>query len=77
MRPAILDPLFASISSLPGVGPKASELLVKLLDRETIDDCRVIDLIFHAPHSIIDRREQPGIARARRKTCRWSNRSIR
>ncbi|WP_092715880.1 ATP-dependent DNA helicase RecG [Rhizobium multihospitium] len=64
MRPAILDPLFASISSLSGVGPKVSELLVKLLDRETIDDCRVIDLIFHAPHSIIDRREQPGIARA-------------
>lgn len=64
MRPAILDPLFASISSLPGVGPKVSELLVKLLDRETIDDCRVIDLIFHAPHSIIDRREQPGIAKA-------------
>lgn len=64
MRPAILDPLFASISSLPGVGPKVSELLVKLLDRETLDDCRVIDLIFHAPHSIIDRREQPGIARA-------------
>ncbi|NRP85602.1 ATP-dependent DNA helicase RecG [Ensifer adhaerens] len=64
MRPAILDPLFASISSLPSVGPKVSELLVKLLDRETIDDCRVIDLLFHAPHSIIDRREQPGIARA-------------
>ncbi|ENN87078.1 ATP-dependent DNA helicase RecG [Rhizobium freirei PRF 81] len=64
MRPAILDPLFASISSLPGVGPKVSELLAKLLDRETIDDCRVVDLIFHAPHSIIDRREQPGIARA-------------
>ncbi|WP_112610353.1 ATP-dependent DNA helicase RecG [Rhizobium sp. WW22] len=64
MRPAILDPLFASISSLSGVGPKVSELLVKLLDRETIDDCRVIDLIFHAPHSIIDRREQPVIARA-------------
>lgn len=64
MRPAILDPLFASISSLPGVGPKVSELLVKLLDRETVDDCRVIDLLFHAPHSIIDRREQPGIARA-------------
>ncbi|ACM26575.1 ATP-dependent DNA helicase RecG [Rhizobium rhizogenes] len=64
MRPAILDPLFASISSLPGVGPKVAELLVKLLDRETIDDCRVVDLLFHAPHSIIDRREQPGIARA-------------
>ncbi|MDL2409489.1 ATP-dependent DNA helicase RecG [Rhizobium calliandrae] len=64
MRPTILDPLFASVSSLPGVGPKIAELLVKLLDRESIDDCRVIDLLFHAPHSIIDRREQPGIARA-------------
>ncbi|MDK4737483.1 ATP-dependent DNA helicase RecG [Rhizobium sp. CNPSo 3464] len=64
MRPAVLDPLFASVSSLPGVGPKLAELLVKLLDRESIDDCRVIDLLFHAPHSIIDRREQPGIARA-------------
>ncbi|MEF0942308.1 ATP-dependent DNA helicase RecG [Rhizobium sp. BR 362] len=64
MRPAILDPLFAPVSSLPGVGPKIAELLVKLLDRESVDDCRVIDLLFHAPHSIIDRREQPGIARA-------------
>ena len=64
MRPAVLDPLFASVSSLPGVGPKVAELLVKLTDRETVDDCRVIDLLFHAPHSLIDRREQPGIARA-------------
>ncbi|MGO4436321.1 ATP-dependent DNA helicase RecG [Rhizobium sp. RAF56] len=64
MRPAVLDPLFASVSSLPGVGPKAAELLVKLTDRETVDDCRAIDLLFHAPSSLIDRREQPGIARA-------------
>jgi len=64
MRPAILDPLFASISSLPGVGPKVADLLVKLLGRESLDDTRVIDLLFHAPSSIVDRREQPGIARA-------------
>ena len=64
MRPAILDPLFASISSLPGVGPKVADLLVKLLGREDLDDTRVVDLLFHAPSSIIDRREQPGIARA-------------
>ena len=64
MRPAILDPLFASISSLPGVGPKVADLLVKLLGRENLDDTRVIDLLFHAPSSIVDRREQPGIARA-------------
>ncbi|MBB2751013.1 UNVERIFIED_ORG: ATP-dependent DNA helicase RecG [Rhizobium aethiopicum] len=64
MRPAILDPLFSPISGLPGVGPKIAELLVKLLGRETPEDCRVIDLIFHAPFSLIDRRNQPGIARA-------------
>ncbi|WP_064691594.1 ATP-dependent DNA helicase RecG [Rhizobium aegyptiacum] len=64
MRPAILDPLFSPISGLPGVGPKIAELLVKLLGRETPEDCRVIDLLFHAPFSLIDRRNQPGIARA-------------
>ena len=64
MRPTILDPLFSPVSGLPGVGPKISELFVKLLGRETPDDCRVIDLLFHAPTSLIDRRNQPGIARA-------------
>ncbi len=64
MRPAILDPLFSPASALPGVGPKIGELLVKLLGRETPEDCRVVDLLFHAPHSLIDRRNQPGIARA-------------
>ncbi|MDO9415439.1 ATP-dependent DNA helicase RecG [Pararhizobium sp.] len=62
MRPAILDPLFAPLSSLPGIGPKMGDLYARLLGRENIEDCRVIDLIFHAPHSLIDRRNQPGIA---------------
>ncbi|MET3854749.1 ATP-dependent DNA helicase RecG [Rhizobium sp. OAE497] len=64
MRPTILDPLFSPVSALAGVGPKIAELLVKLLDRETPDDTRIIDLLFHAPHSLVDRRNQPGIARA-------------
>jgi len=64
MRPTILDPLFSPVSGLPGVGPKISELFVKLLGRESPEDCRVIDLLFHAPYSLIDRRNQPGIARA-------------
>jgi len=64
MRPALLDPLFAPLNSLPGIGPKAGEPYARLLGRESIDDCRVIDLVFHAPHSLIDRRHQPGIARA-------------
>jgi ATP-dependent DNA helicase RecG len=41
-----------------------AEFLVKLLDREAVEDCRVIDLVFHAPSSLIDRTQQPGIARA-------------
>lgn len=64
MRPSLLDPLFAALSSLPGIGAKTGELYARLLGRETIDDCRIIDLVFHAPTSIIDRRKQPGIALA-------------
>jgi len=64
MRPTILDPLFSPVSALAGVGPKIAELLVKLLGRETPEDTRIVDLLFHAPSSIVDRRNQPGIARA-------------
>ncbi|MBZ7921584.1 ATP-dependent DNA helicase RecG [Ensifer adhaerens] len=64
MRPALLDPLFSPLDTLPGIGPKIGELYAKLLGREAIDDCRVVDLVFHAPHSLIDRRQQPGIAHA-------------
>ena len=62
MRPSLLDPLFASLASLPGIGAKTGELYARLLGRESIDDCRIVDLVFHAPTSIIDRRKQPGIA---------------
>lgn len=64
MRPFILDPLFASLSSLPGIGAKTGELYARLLGREAIEDCRIIDLLFHVPASLIDRRNQPGIALA-------------
>jgi ATP-dependent DNA helicase RecG len=64
MRPAILDPLFASASSLPGVGPKIADLIARVTGREDAEDCRVVDLLFHAPYSLIDRRNRPGIALA-------------
>lgn len=64
MRPALLDPLFSPIASLTGVGPKLAQLLASLLGREDAEDCRVIDLLFVAPHRLIDRRNQPGIALA-------------
>lgn len=64
MRPALLDPLFASVGSLPGIGPKLAELIARVTNREDADDCRVVDVLFHAPSSIIDRRNRPGIALA-------------
>ncbi|WP_145643333.1 ATP-dependent DNA helicase RecG [Neorhizobium alkalisoli] len=64
MRPALLDPLFSTVASLAGVGPKLADLLARVTGREDADDCRVLDLLFHAPFSIIDRRNRPGIALA-------------
>ena len=56
MRPVLLNPLFASITSLPGVGPKLERLYARLLDR---DGPRVVDLLFHMPSGVIDRRARP------------------
>ncbi len=56
MRPLVLNPLFASLTSLPGIGPKLEKLYARLLDRE---GPRVIDLLFHLPTGTIDRRARP------------------
>jgi ATP-dependent DNA helicase RecG len=56
MRPLILSPLFASLPSLSGVGPKLEKLYAKLLERDTP---RVIDLLFHLPSRAVDRRARP------------------
>jgi ATP-dependent DNA helicase RecG len=59
MRPALLNPLFAPITSLAGVGPKQDRLFRFLLDREATP--RIIDLLLHLPASVIDRRARPKI----------------
>ncbi|HEY6023814.1 MAG TPA: ATP-dependent DNA helicase RecG [Pseudolabrys sp.] len=56
MRPLVLNPLFASLTSLPGVGPKLEKLYARLLDRQAP---RVVDLLFHLPSGVIDRRARP------------------
>lgn len=56
MRPLVLNPLFAALTSLPGVGPKLEKLYAYLLDREAP---RVVDLLFHLPSGVIDRRARP------------------
>ena len=49
-RPEILFPLFSDLESLPGVGPKVAQNMGAL----GIEKPR--DLLFHLPHSVIDRR---------------------
>jgi ATP-dependent DNA helicase RecG len=56
MRPSLLDPLFASLTSLPGIGPKLEKLFARLFARETP---RIADLLFHLPVGTIDRRARP------------------
>ncbi len=57
MRPPLLSPFFASITTLAGVGPKLEKLYRRLLGRD--DAPRVIDLLFHLPAGAIDRRARP------------------
>ncbi|EJW11689.1 ATP-dependent DNA helicase RecG [Rhodovulum sp. PH10] len=58
-RPDSLNPLFAAITTLPGVGPKMERLYARLLGREAP---RVLDLVFHLPTGFIDRRARPKLA---------------
>ncbi len=57
MRPTVLNPLFAALTSLPGVGPKLDQLYRRLLGRD--ETARLIDLLLHLPTGTIDRRARP------------------
>ncbi len=59
MRPALLNPLFAPVTSLAGVGPKQDKLFRYLLGRD--ETPRLVDLLLHLPTSVIDRRARPKI----------------
>lgn len=60
MRPLVLDPLFRSIRTLSGVGPKYAKAFEKLIGGE-----RVLDLLWHKPIDIIDRRYSPKLKDAK------------
>ncbi len=65
MRPAALTPLFATTQSLGGIGPRLQTLLEKLLDVPAgVTSPRIVDLLFHLPTGVIDRRATPTIADA-------------
>src|SRR5271156_1912266 len=59
MRPLLLNPLFAPVTSLGGVGPKQDKLFRYLLGRD--ETPRLGDLLLHLPASVIDRRPRPKI----------------
>lgn len=49
MRPDVLNPLFAEVETLPGVGPQVAKLLKRL------DITRVVDVLYHLPTGVIER----------------------
>jgi ATP-dependent DNA helicase RecG len=53
LRPQILFPLFAAVTSLPGIGPRFGKLLEKLCGPH------VASLLWHLPTGIIDRSAEP------------------
>ena len=55
MRPAILDRLFAPVTALSGIGPQLAKLFERLAGP------LVVDLVWHLPSGIVDRRASPPI----------------
>ncbi|MEL6817530.1 MAG: ATP-dependent DNA helicase RecG [Pseudomonadota bacterium] len=65
MRPQVLDPLFAPVTSLDGIGPKIGKLLTNLLPTHPEHDVpRVNALLLHLPNGVIDRTKRPLIMAA-------------
>jgi len=65
MRPHQLTPLFAAANSLAGIGPRMEVLLKKALRLPPgVSEPRVIDLLWHTPTGVIDRRATPTVAAA-------------
>ncbi|MBF0561202.1 MAG: ATP-dependent DNA helicase RecG [Alphaproteobacteria bacterium] len=58
MRPESLNPLFAPITALAGVGPRLAPLFTRLAGPS------VVDLLWHLPCGLIDRRFAPKVMEA-------------
>ncbi len=62
MRPSLLDPLFAPVTTLDGVGDKLAALIGQVAAHAGGRDAPHIGaLLFHLPHTIIDRSARPTI----------------
>jgi ATP-dependent DNA helicase RecG len=58
MRPEILNPLFAEVEALKGIGPQVAKLLAKL------GLTRAVDLLYHLPTGAIERVRAPAASGA-------------
>jgi ATP-dependent DNA helicase RecG len=58
LRPEILFPLFAPVTALPGIGPRLGKLVERLAGPH------VVDLLWHLPVDLIDRRFAPKVMAA-------------
>ena len=58
MRPEILYPLFARTTTLPGIGPRIGKLVERIAGQS------VVNLCWHLPTGLIDRRLSPKLAEA-------------
>ncbi|MGL4243775.1 MAG: ATP-dependent DNA helicase RecG, partial [Beijerinckiaceae bacterium] len=63
MRPSILDPIFAPLTAVPGVGPKLAPLFDRLTGRDG-KPARVVDMLMHLPTAGIDRSLRPSLIQA-------------
>ncbi len=58
LRPQVLFPLFAKVTTLPGIGPRLGKLV------EKIAGDKVVNLLWHLPSGLIDRRFAPKVGDA-------------
>ena len=59
MRPEILFPLFCNIETLKGVGERSAKLLSNLIGGH-----KILDMIWHLPSNLVDRRYSPKLSTA-------------
>lgn len=65
MRPNDLTPLFAPVETLKGIGPRLAALMKKALKLPPgVREPRVLDLLWHMPTGVVDRRAEPSVADA-------------
>jgi ATP-dependent DNA helicase RecG len=55
LRPALLDRLFAPVTTLSGIGPQLGRLIERAVGK------LIVDLLWHLPTGLVDRRASPSV----------------